>query len=335
MLASLGLGMKRREFLSLLGSAAAWPLTARSQQGQQTRRVGVLVSGVNTDPEIVARLAAFRQGLQELGWTPDANLQVDVRYGVDNDDLREKAKELIGLAPDVIVAMAPPSVMAVKKFTRTVPIVFAAVTDPVGLGLVHDLARPGGNATGFLSAEFGFGGKWLELLKQIAPGVRRVIVITDPDNLSAAAQFAAIQALAPSVNIELRLLALEDNASLERGISDFARSGNGGLIALRIAKVITHRKSIIKLAARHRLPAVYPLHIFAADGGLMSYGPDVPDEFRRAASYVDRIVKGEKPADLPVQAPTKYQLVINLKTARALALTVPPTLLARADEVIE
>ncbi len=328
--------MRRRKFITLLGAAtAAWPLTARAQQGQQTQRIGVLVNGVKTDAEIVARLAAFRKALQDLGWTPDANLRVDVRYGVDNDDLREKAKELIGLTPDVVVAMAPPSVMAVEKVTRTVPIVFAAVTDPVGLGLVQDLARPGGNATGFLTAEFGFGAKWLELLKQIAPGVRRVVVITDPDNPSAAAQFAAIQAVAPSVNVELRLLGLKDNASLERGISDFARAGDGGLIALRISEVITHRKSIIKFAALNRLPAVYPLHIFAADGGLMSYGPDVADEFRRAATYVDRILKGEKPADMPVQAPTKYQLSINLKTAKALGLTVPPTLLAQADEVIE
>ena len=327
--------LRRREFITLIGGAAAWPLAAHAQQGQQVRRVGVLANGVKTDAEVVARLAAFREALQDLGWTPDANLQVDVRYGIEDDDLRAKAKELIGLAPDVVLAMAPPSVMALQKVTRAIPIVFAAVTDPVGLGIVQSLAHPGGNATGFLSAEFGFGAKWLELLKEIAPGVRKVVVITDLDNPSAAPQFAAIQAVAPSFDVELTLLGSKDNGSMERGISDFARSGNGGLIALRIAEVIAQRASIIKLAALHRLPAVYPLHIFAIDGGLISYGPDTVDEFRRAASYVDRILKGEKSADLPVQAPTKYQLVINLKAAKVLGLSVPPALLARADEVIE
>ena len=328
--------MKRREFITLLGGAvAAWPLAARAQQSQATRRIGVLLNGLTTDEEMVARLVAFRKALQDLGWTPDANLQIDVRYGADNDELLEKAKELIRLAPDIVLAMAPPSVMAVRKVSRNVPIVFAGVTDPVGLGIVQNLARPGGNATGFLSAEFGFGAKWLELLKEVTPGIRRVIVLTELDNPSAAPQFAAIQTVAPSVGVELTLLGSNDHDSIERGIGDFARSGNDGLIALRLSQVITHRKLIIKLAAQHRLPAVYPLHIFATDGGLISYGPDVVDEFRKAAAYVDRILKGEKPADLPVQAPTKFELVINLKTAKALGLTVPPTLLARADEVIE
>ena len=327
--------MRRREFITLLGGATAWPLVARAQQSQPTRRIGVLVNGLTTDEEMAARLVAFRKALQDLGWTPDANLQIDVRYGADNDELLEKAKELIRLAPDIVLAMAPPSIMAVRKVSRNVPIVFAGVTDPVGLGIVQNLARPGGNATGFLSAEFGFGAKWLELLKEVTPGIRRVIVLTELDNPSAAPQFAAIQTVAPSVGVELTLLGLDDNDSIERGIGDFARSGNGGLIALRLSKVITHRKVIIKVAAQHRLPAVYPLHIFATDGGLISYGPDVVDDFRKAAVYVDRILKGEKPADLPVQAPTKFELVINLKTAKALGLTVPPTLLARADEVIE
>jgi ABC-type uncharacterized transport system substrate-binding protein len=281
----------------------------------------------------VARLAAFRKALQDLGRTPGANLQVDIRFGVDNDDLREKAKVLVGLAPDVVLAMAPPSVIALRKVTHTVPIVFAAVTDPVGLGIVQSLAHPGGNATGFLSAEFGFGAKWLELLKEIAPGIRKVVIVTELDNPSAIPQFAAIQTMAPAVGVELSLLGSKDNGSMQRGISDFARSGNGGLIALRISEVISHRKLLIKLAALHRLPAVYPLHIFAVDGGLISYGPDVVDDFRRAASYVDRILKGEKPADLPVQAPTKYELVINLKTAKALGLTVPPALLARCKKL--
>ena len=328
--------MRRREFISLLGGAvAAWPLAARAQQSQATRRIGVLLNGLTTDEEIVARLVAFRKALQDLGWTPDANLQIDIRYGTDNDELGEKAKELVRLAPDIILAMAPPSVMAVRKVSRNIPIVFAGVTDPVGLGIVQNLARPGGNATGFLSAEFGFGAKWLELLKEVTPGIRRVIVLTELDNPSAAPQFAAIQTVAPSVGVELTLLGSNDNGTIERGIGDFARSGNDGLIALRLSQVITHRKLIIKLAAQHRLPAVYPLHIFATDGGLISYGPDVVDDFRKAAVYVDRILKGEKPAELPVQAPTKFELVINLKTAKALGLTVPPSLLARADEVIE
>ena len=282
----------------------------------------------------MARLAAFRKGLQELGWGP-SNLRIDTRYATDNDKLREKAKELVGFAPDVVLAMAPPSVMALLKVSRTVPIVFAAVTDPIGLGIVQDLAHPGGNATGFLTAEFGFGAKLLEPLKEIAPSVRRVIVLTDLDNPSAAPQFAAIQTVAPSLGVELKLLGASDNAVIERGISDFARAGNGGLVALRISEVITQRKLIIKQAAQHRLPAVYPLHIFAADGGLISYGPDVVDGFRQAASYADRILKGEKAADLPVQAPTKYELVVNLKTAKAMGLTVPPAVLARADKVIE
>jgi putative tryptophan/tyrosine transport system substrate-binding protein len=326
--------MRRREFIAMLGgAAAAWPLAGRAQQSERMRRIGVLMTAPETEAELAARLAAFRKGLQDLGWAPGANLGVDVRFGVDDDDLRKKAKELVELAPDVVLAHAPDSVMALLKVTRTVPIVFAAVSDPVGLGIVQNLTRPGGNATGFLSSEFGFGAKWLELLKEIAPSVRKVVVLTDRDNRAAAPQFAAIQTAAPLFGVELSPLGSSDN--IERGISDFARSGNGGLIALRISQVIIRRELIIKLAALHRLPAAYPLRIFAADGGLISYGPDVVDQFRRAASYVDRILKGEKPADLPVQAPTKYELVINLKTAKALGLEVPPPLLARADEVIE
>jgi putative ABC transport system substrate-binding protein len=326
--------MKRREFITLLGSAAAaWPLAGRAQQSERMRRIGVLMTAPETEAELAARLAAFRKGLQDLGWAPGANLRVDVRFGVDDDDLRKKAKELVELAPDVVLAHAPDSVMALLKVTRTVPIVFAAVSDPVGLGIVQNLTRPGGNATGFLSSEFGFGAKWLELLKEIAPSVRKVVVLTDRDNRAAAPQFAAIQTAAPLFGVELSPLGSSDN--IERGISDFARSGNGGLIALRISQVIIRRELIIKLAALHRLPAAYPLRIFAADGGLISYGPDVVDQFRRAASYVDRILKGEKPADLPVQAPGKFELIINLKTARALGLDIPATVLARADEVIE
>jgi putative tryptophan/tyrosine transport system substrate-binding protein len=328
--------MRRREFIAMLGgAAAAWPLAGRAQQSERMRRIGVLMTAPETEAELAARLAAFRKGLQDLGWAPGANLGVDVRFGVDDDDLRKKAKELVELAPDVVLAHAPDSVMALLKVTRTVPIVFAAVSDPVGLGIVQNLTRPGGNATGFLSSEFGFGAKWLELLKEIAPSVRKVVVLTDRDNRAAAPQFAAIQTAAPLFGVELSPLGSNDNDLIKRGISDFARSGNGGLIALRISQVIIRRELIIKLAALHRLPAAYPLRIFAADGGLISYGPDVVDQFRRAASYVDRILKGEKPADLPVQAPGKFELVINLKTARALGLEIPPSLLALADEVIE
>jgi putative ABC transport system substrate-binding protein len=325
--------VRRREFIKAFAGSVAMisPLAARAEQ---MHRVGMLVNGPETDALMMARVAAFRKTLHELGWTSE-NLRIDIRYGADNDELREKAKELVEFAPDVVLAMAPPSVLALRKVSRTVPMVFAAVTDPVGLGIVQDLARPGGNTTGFLTAEFGFGAKWLELLKEIAPGLRKVVVVTDVDNQSAAAQFAAIQSVAPSMSVEVRLLTLNDNASIERGITDFARSGSGGLIALRLSEVIAHRQLVIKLAAQHRLPAIYPLRIFATDGGLISYGPDTVDQFRRAASYVDRILKGEKPADLPVQAPTKYELVVNLKTAKALDLTIPPSLLTRADEVIE
>ena len=328
--------MRRRDFIKVIaGSAAAWPLRARAQQSEQMRRIGVLMFGVQNDPEQMARLAAFRKALQQFGWTAHTNVVVDVRFGIDHDDLREKAKELVNLAPDVVLATPTPSVIELLKVTRTIPIVFAAATDPVGFGIVQSLAHPGGNATGFLSAEFGFGTKWLELLKEVAPGVRKVGILTSPNNPSAAPQFAAIQGMAPSVRVELRPLTANDDGVIEQGITEFARSGGGGLIALRLVEVISHRRLIIKLAAQHRLPAIYPLHIFASDGGLISYGPDLIDELRRAAGYVNRILKGEKPADLPVQAPDKFEFVINLQTARALGITVPPTLLARADEVIE
>ena len=308
---------------------------ARAQQSEKVRRVGMLVNGVDTDPEITARVAALRKTLGNLGWILGANLQLDARYGEHDDELREKAKELVGLAPAVIIAMTPPGVQALQKVTRTIPIVFGAVTDPVGLGIVQSLARPGGNATGFLSAEFGFGAKLLELIKEIAPGIRKVIIFGNSENRSGAPQFAAIQTAAHSVGVELTLVSVNENIAFENRVRDIARSGNGGLIALRVAAVITRRASIINLAARYQLPAVYPLRIFPADGGLISYGPDAVDQFRQAAYYVDRILKGEKPADLPVQAPTKYELVINLKTAKVLGLDLPPTLLARADEVIE
>jgi putative tryptophan/tyrosine transport system substrate-binding protein len=328
--------MRRREFISLIGgTAAGWPFAAAAQQDKQLRHVGMLVNGPEADAEMMARVAAFKKVMQELGWVLGTNLRLDIRYGVNDDELREKAKELVGLNPDVIMGMAPPSVIALLRVTRTIPIVFAAVTDPVGMGIVQNLARPGGNATGFLTAEFGFGAKLLELLKEAAPGIRKAIIVTDLENRSAAPQFAAIQAVAPSVGVDVTLLGMNDKVSFERQIGDLARSGNGGLVALRLSDVITNRALIIKLAAQYRLPAVYPLRIFVADGGLVSYGPDTVGQFGQAASYVDRVLKGEKPADLPVQAPTKYQLVINLKAAKAIGLTVPPSLLSRADEVIE
>jgi putative tryptophan/tyrosine transport system substrate-binding protein len=326
--------VRRREFIkAVVGLPGLFPGAVAAHQG--VRQIGVLFNELENDPEVVSRLAALRQALQELGWTFGENLRVDVRYGTDNVNLQEKAKELVDLSPEIIVANAPPSIEALLSVNSTIPMVFAAVTDPVGLGIVQSLAHRGGNATGFLTAEFGFGAKWLELLTEIAPGVRRVVIITEQNNPSATAQFAAIQTVASSVGVELTLVGSRDDNSIERGVSDFVRSGNGGLIALRLAEVISHRKSIIKLAAQHRLPAIYPLRIFAIDGGLISYGPDTVDQFRRAASYVDRILKGEKPADLPVQAPTKYELVINRKTAETLGLTVPPSLLARADDVID
>jgi putative ABC transport system substrate-binding protein len=327
--------MRRREFIALIGGAAAWWPFAAGAQDKQLRHVGMLVNGPEVDAEMIARVAAFKKVMQDLGWVQGTNLRLDIRYGVNDDELREKAKELVALNPDVIMGMAPPSVIALLRVTRTIPIVFAAVTDPVGMGIVQNLARPGGNATGFLTAEFGFGAKLLELLKEAAPGIRKVIIITDLENRSAAPQFAAIQAVAPSVGVDLTLLGMNDRVSFERQIGDLARSGNGGLVALRLSDVITNRALIIKLAAQYRLPAVYPLRIFAADGGLLSYGPDTVGQFGQAAAYVDRVLKGEKPADLPVQAPTKYQLVINLKTAKAIGLTVPPSLLSRADEFIE
>ena len=328
--------MRRREFISLLGGVAvAWPLKARAQQGERVRRMGVLSNLVENDPEALPRLSALRQGLRQLGWLEGRNLQIDARWGVDNDRILQNAAELIGLAPDVIVANAPPSMMALQQATRTVPIVFVNMTDPVGMGVVQSLARPGGNATGFAVAEFGLSAKWLELLKEIAPAVRRVAVVRELSNPSALPQFAAIQAVAPSFDVELRPIGARDIGEIERDFRAFARSGGGGVIVTRTSEAIARRDAIIKAAASHRLPAVYPLRFFVSAGGLISYGPDTIDQYRQAAGYVDRILRGEKPADLPVQAPTKYELVINLKTAKALGLEVPPTLLARADEVIE
>jgi putative ABC transport system substrate-binding protein len=329
--------MRRREFITLLGSAAAWPLAARGQPSGRMRRVGVLMSLAADDPQAPPLISAFAQGLQERGWSVGTNVRIDYRWGAsDLDRFRKYAVELVALAPDVIVATAGSIVGALQQASRTVPIVFVTTIDPVGSGFVASLARPGGNATGFSAREFSMSGKWLELLKEIAPGVTRVAVIRDPLVPAGSGGFAAIQTTAPSFGVELTPVGLRDADEIERGITAFAHGSNDGLImAGPGSSAQAHRDLIIRLAARHRLPAVYPGTRWVTSGGLISYGLDAVDQYRRAASYVDRILKGEKPADLPVQAPTKYELVINLKTAQALGLEVPSTLLAIADEVIE
>ena len=328
--------MRRRDFILALGgaAAAAWPLAARAQQGERMRRIGVLMNVAADDAEGRARIAAFLQVLQQLGWTDGGNVRIDYRWTAgDADRFQRYAEELLALAPDVLLASATPSVQALQRATRTVPIVFAQVGDPVGAGLVESLARPGGNITGFLPFEYGISAKWLELLKEVAPRVTRVGVLRDLT--IGPAQLSAIQAVAPSFRVELSALGVRDASEIERTVAAFARSSNGGLIVTASTSALVHRDLITMLAARHRLPAVYAFRYSVTAGGLISYGPDTTDQFRRAAGYVDRILKGEKPADLPVQAPTKYELVINMKTARALGIDVPAIVLARADEVIE
>jgi putative ABC transport system substrate-binding protein len=328
--------MKRRDFITLLGGAAAWPVAARAQQRERTRRIGVLMTIAADDPEAPSRITAFAQGLGELGWTVGRNLKIDYRWAAgDPARYRKYAAELAALAPDVILGSGGTIVAALQQATRTVPIVFVSVVDPVGAGLVESLARPGGFTTGFMNNEYGTSGKWLELLKEIAPQVTRTAVMRDPAIATAIGQFAAIQSAASSVGLEVTALIVRDAGEIERAVTQFARRPNGSLILTASGLPVVHRDLIIGLAARYRLPAVYPYRFFANDGGLMAYGPDTTDQYRQAAGYVDRILKGEKPADLPVQAPTKYELVINLKTAKALGLNVPPTLLAIADEVIE
>src|SRR5215813_4541801 len=329
--------IKRREFISLLGgAAAAWPLAARAQQSERMRRIGVLTDQAENDPEGQARIAAFLQGLAQLGWTDGRNVRIDTRWSAgDADRIRRQAAELIALAPDVILATGTPSLGPLLQATRTVPIVFMLVVDPVGGGFVDSLARPGGNATGFTIFEYSLSAKWLELLKEVTPRVTRVGVLRDPAASSGTAQFGAIQSVAPSLGAEVSPINLRDSPEIERAVAAFARSANGGLIVTASTLANLHRDVIVTLAAGHKLPAVYSARYFVIGGGLMSYGPDRIDQSRRAAGYVDRILKGEKPADLPVQAPTKYETVINLKTAKALGLEVPPTLLARADQLIE
>ncbi len=327
--------MRRRDFIkAIAGSAAAWPLAARAQQPERIRRIGVLMNVDNVDQR--ASYAAFLQVLQQLGWTDGRNVRIDTRWaGGHASEIRKYATDMVALAPDVIVATGTAAMVPLVQATRTVPIVFANVADPVGAGFVDTMARPGHNATGFIQFEYTLSGKWLELLKQIAPGVTRVAVLRDPNIPSGIGQFAVIQSVAPSLGVEVTAIDVRDADEIERAVTTFAHSPNGGLILTASALAVTHRELIVALAAQYKLPAVYYRRYYVDRGGLISYGYDVVQQYRGAAGYVDRILKGEKPADLPVQAPTKYELVINLKTAKALDLTVPPTLLARADEVIE
>ena len=328
--------MKRREFITLLGGAVALPLAARAQESERMRRIGVLLPGTADDAEYQARMAAFLQGLQQLGWSDGRNLRIDIRYAAGDANLTRKyAAELVALAPDVILAPGSTSLGPLLQATRTVPIVFATILDPVGADFVDSLARPGGNATGFIAFEYGLSGKWLELLKQIAPSLTRVGILRDPATAAGIGQFAAIQSVAPSFGVELRPIDMREIGEIERSVAAFARSSNSGLIVTAGSGSAIHRDPIIKLAARHQLPTIYSAHHFVTGGGLISYGPDRVDQYRQAAGYIDRILKGEKPGDMPVQAPTKYELVINLKTAKALGLAVPPPLLAQANEVIE
>jgi ABC-type uncharacterized transport system substrate-binding protein len=329
--------MRRREFITLLGgAAAAWPLAARAQQSDRMRRVGVLMSVAANDPEGQARLAAFLQGLQEFGWSVGRNVRIDIRWSAGNiEDIRKYATELVALASEIILASGGSVVGPLLQVTRTVPVVFTQTPDPVAAGFVASLARPGGNATGFTQVEYGTGAKWLELLKEIMPRVTRAAVLRDPAIPEGIGQFAVIQSVAPSFGVEVSPVDIRDAGDIQRAVMAFARSSNGGLIVTSSGLANVHRELIIKVAAQHRLPAVYSNRVFVTGGGLISYGADSIDPHRLAAGYVDRILKGEKPADLPVQAPTKYELVINLKTAKVLGLEVPPTLLARADEVIE
>ena len=330
--------MKRREFITLLGggTAAAWPLAARAQQGERMRRIGVLLPATANDAVFQARVGAFLQELALLGWSIGRNVQIDIRWASANaTEIRRHASELAALMPDVILATGDLTMPPLLQVTRTVPIVFPVVIDPVANGYVESLGRPGGNATGFMISEYSMAGKWLELLKEVTPGLTRAAVIRDATNPSGITQFGVIQAMAPSLRVDVIPVNTRDADNIERDVATFARSSDGGLIIAASGTAIRYRELIITLAARHKLPAIYFASFFVTSGGLISYGPDYVDQYRRAAGYVDRILKGEKPADLPVQAPTKYELVINLKTAKALGLEVPPMLLARADEVIE
>jgi putative ABC transport system substrate-binding protein len=329
--------MRRREFITLLvGAAASWPLAARAQEPQRTRRVAILFAGSTDEPDYKARVAASLKELQQFGWSEGRNLRVEVRFaGGSEAELRKNIAELLAFAPDIILTGGTTTMTQLLRATRTVPIVFMSVVDPVGGGLVESLARPGGNATGFMQFEYNLSGKWLELLKQIAPAVTRAAVLRDATTTSGIGQFAVIQSVAPSNGVDVVPINVRDAGEVERAITAFARSPTGGLIVTSSARVAAHADLIVALSARYRLPTVYNRRSYPEAGGLISYGSNTVELARLATGYVDRILKGEKPADLPVQAPNKYELVVNLKTAKALGLTVPPTLLARADEVIE
>jgi putative tryptophan/tyrosine transport system substrate-binding protein len=330
--------MRRREFITVLGGAAvSWPLAAQAQQGERMRRIGVLAGGaVASDADTQERNAVFAKSLQELGWVIGRNVRIDFRYGLgDAANVRKYVEELVALAPDVVLASGASVLAPLLQATRTVPIVFVAVADPVGAGFVESMARPGGNATGFIQFEYSLSGKWLELLKEIAPGVTQAAVLRDPATTAGVGQFAVIQSVASSIGLDVRPVNVRDAGEIERAITATARSPKAGLVVTASASSLVHSGLIITLAERHKLPAVYPRRSFVAAGGLISYGFDALEQVHQAAGYIDRILKGEKPADLPVQAPTKYELLINLKTAKALGIEVPPTLLARADEVIE
>jgi ABC-type uncharacterized transport system substrate-binding protein len=328
--------VRRRDFIALAGGlTTTWPLAARAQQGNRVRRIGVFMNLPEGDPDGTHWIAALLKALDEFGWTEGRNIRFDFRWGVDAEHVGKNAAELVALNPDVIVAASVPAVRALQQATRTAPIIFVAVTDPVTVGLVESLARPGGNTTGFSPAELGLGAKWLQVLKEMVPALTRVGVFHNPANSGSLSQFAIIQAAAPALGLELSVIDTADKSAIEQAVAAFAGSPNGGLIALRIGENISLRDSLVTLAAQFRLPAIYPLRTFATGGGLASYGPDVAEEYRQAAGYVDRVLRGEKPANLPVQVASKFQLVINLKTAKSLGLALPQTLLATADEVLE
>ena len=329
--------MRRRQFIVLLGGAAtAWPWAVRAQQAERVRRVGVIMNTTATNQDMAGGVVAFQQALQQLGWADGRNVRFDIRWaGGEASEIQKHVADLVGLAPDVILATGTAAMGPLLLATRTVPIVFNNVADPVGAGFVDSMSEPGGNATGFIQFEYTLSGKWVELLKELAPGMTRVAVLRDPDITSGIGQFAVIQAVAPSLGVEVRAINVRSASEVERGITALARFPNSGLILTASALSVAHRDLVIALAARHKLPALYYRRYFASSGGLISYGYDQLEQFRGAAGYVNRILKGEKPCNLPVQAPTKYELVINLKTAKTLGVTVPPSLLARADEVIE
>jgi putative ABC transport system substrate-binding protein len=327
--------VRRRDFIALAGGLAAWPLGARAQQDNRVRHVGVFMNLSEGDPDGTRRIAALLKSLDEFGWTEGRNIRFDFRWGVDVEHIQKNAEELVALNPDVILAASLPAVLALQQTTRKVPIIFVGVTDPVALGLVESLARPGGNATGFSPAEVELSAKWVQVLKEMAPALTRVAVFHNPAYLGGVPQFSAVQTAATSLGVALSTIDVRDKSAIEQAVASFASQPNGGLVTLRISENVALRDSLVALAAKYRLPAIYPLRVFATSGGLASYGPDIIEEYRQAAGYVDRVLRGEKPANLPVQVASKYQLVINLKTAKSLGLAIPETILATADEVLE